>query len=461
MLKQFIGTRAFYKTLFSVAAPLVLQQLITSSVQLVDNLMVGTLGDSALGSVAVVNQLYFVVMLIMFGTMGGAGIMTSQYFGSKNHDRLRQTFRFKVLAGILLSTLAWLTFTFFGHWLVQAFAKEPSLIESALDYMAIAKWSAFPFALTIAISNTFRETGITKPLLFISTTAILSNAFLNWLLIFGNWGLPAMGVSGAAVATLIARLIELGLALILLFTRGSVFRFKLRTLFHIDKEVLKLTMKMAYPLMINEALWSLGQTAFFLAYSTRGEVALSAMSVSGTVSQLVFVTFGAIGTGISVMVGATLGAGKLEEAKDNARKLVAFGCAFAFTAGVLLFVSSFFILDLYQNISDAAKTIARFNIRVNSAFISVYAFNVAMYFTLRSGGDTKSTLLMDSGYMWVITVPFAMVLAYFTSMEVTMMFLLIQFLDIPKAFFAFSRYKKGRWIQNLAADHASHPAVAI
>jgi len=461
MFKRFIGTRAFYQQLIAVAAPLVLQQLITSSVQLVDNVMVGSLGDAALGSVAVVNQLYFVVMLIMFGTMGGAGIMTSQYFGSKNHERLRQTFRFKILAGILLSTAAWLVFTFFGRFLVGLFASDPTTIESAMAYLAVAKWSAFPFALTIAVSNTFRETGVTKPLLVISTTAILSNAFLNWLLIFGNWGLPAMGVTGAALATFLARLIELSLTLILLFRKGELFRFKLPTLFHIEKDVLKLTLKMARPLMLNEALWSLGQTMFFLAYSTRGETALSAMSVSGTISQLVFVTFGAIGTGISVMVGATLGAGKLEEARDNARKLVAFGCAFAFSAGLLLFGASFFVLDLYKELSEAARTIARFNIRVNSAFISVYAFNVAMYFTLRSGGDTKSTLLMDSVFMWVVPVPIAMVLAYFTALPVTWMFLLIQFLDIPKAFFAYSRYKKGYWVKNLAADHkAPEPAAA-
>jgi putative MATE family efflux protein len=459
MLKRFIGDKAFYKSLIAVTAPLVLQQLLTSSVQLVDNVMVGTLGDEVLGSVAVVNQLYFVVMLIMFGTIGGAGILTSQYHGAKNIDRLKQTFRFKVLAGLVLASLAWLLFTFFGEALISLFAKEDVTIQSGLDYLAIARWSAFPFAVNIAISSSFRETGITKPLLYISIVAILSNAFFNYLLIFGHFGFPELGVVGAAIATFIARLIELGLTLVLLAKSGELLRFSLPTIFHIETDVMKKIIKMARPLMINEALWSLGQTMFFLAYSTRGETALSAMSVSSTISQLVFVTFGAIGTGVSVLVGKTLGSGQLEMAKDNARKMIAFGVLFSLFAGVLLFIASFFVLDIYQ-VSEEAKTIARFCIRVNSVFIAVYAFNVAMYFTLRSGGDIKSTLQMDSGFMWVVMVPVAMVLAYFTTMSVTLMFLIIQSLDIPKAFFAVNRYKKGLWVKNLALDHAPELELA-
>ncbi|MCK7485004.1 MAG: MATE family efflux transporter [Bacillus subtilis] len=297
-----------------------LQQLLTSSVQLVDNIMVGTLGDEVLGSVAVVNQLYFVVMLIMFGTLGGAGILTSQYHGAKNIDRLKQTFRFKVLAGLILASTAWLVFTFFGEALISLFAKETTTIQSGLDYLAIARWSAFPFAINIAISNTFRETGVTKPLLYISIVAILSNAFFNYLLIFGHFGFPQLGVVGAAVATFAARLIELGLTLLLLAKRGQLLRFPLASILHIEKDVMKKIIKMAKPLMINEALWSLGQTMFFLAYSTRGETALSAMSVSSTISQLVFVTFGAIGTGVSVLVGKTLGSGQLNWPKTTPAK---------------------------------------------------------------------------------------------------------------------------------------------
>jgi Na+-driven multidrug efflux pump len=210
---------------------------------------------------------------------------------------------------------------------------------------------------------------------------------------------------------------------------------------------------MAFPLMINELLWSTGQTMFMQAYSLRGENALAALTITGAISQLVFVTFGGVATGIAVMVGNTLGRNELQIAKDNARKLIAFAVLFAMVMGLLLFGLSFYILDIYK-VSVETRATAIFNIRVNALFIPVYSFNVAIYFTLRSGGDTKSTLLMDSGYMWVISVPIAYVMSRFTDWPVTIMFLLVQCLDIPKALFGMSRYRKGHWVKNLAKEPA-------
>ncbi|MCR3906641.1 MAG: MATE family efflux transporter, partial [Tenericutes bacterium] len=183
-MKHLIGDRAFYKTLIGVAAPLVLQQLITTSVQLVDNVMVGRLGEQAIGSVAVVNQLYFIVILVTFGALGGAGIFTAQYFGSKDFDRLKETFRFKVIIGFLIALLSFVLFSLFGRTFISIFTDNPVTIQGGLNYLNIIKWSAFPWILSVAISNTFREIGITKPLLKISIFTILANTGLNFVLIF-------------------------------------------------------------------------------------------------------------------------------------------------------------------------------------------------------------------------------------------------------------------------------------
>ncbi|MCF7930212.1 MAG: MATE family efflux transporter [Acholeplasmataceae bacterium] len=454
-IKSLIGDRAFYKQLIAVAAPLVLQQLITTSVQLVDNIMVGTLGKSAIGSVSIVNQLYFIVILITFGAMGGAGVFSAQYFGSKDYEKLKQTFRFKLLVGLMVAILSFVLFSFFGESLLRLFTDNPTTIAGGLSYLNIAKWSAFPWILSVAISNTFRETGITKPLLKISIAAILTNTALNFVLIFGLFGFPALGVVGAAIATLISRFVELGLTLILLKKRGKLFNTKLLQLFHIEKKILAAIIVMAIPLTLNEALWSTGQTVFFHAYSTRGDDALAAMSITGTISQLVFVTFGGIATAVAVLVGNTLGRNQLAEAKDNAKKLIAFSVFIAALAGIILFALSFFMPGLY-NVSDEAIHIAEFNLRVNALFIPVFSFNVALYFTLRSGGDTKSTFLMDAGFMWFVPVPISLILAYLTSLPVIYMFLIVQMLDIPKMLFGLSRYRKGHWIKNLALDTDLH-----
>ncbi|MFA7055375.1 MAG: MATE family efflux transporter [Acholeplasmataceae bacterium] len=451
-MKTFIGDRQFYKTLFQVAAPLVLQQLITTSVQLVDNVMVGRLGESSIGAVSVINQLYFIVILVTFGAYAGAGIFTSQFFGSGDHDKLKQTFRFKLITGALIALIALIIFTVFGENLIRLFTKNPETIKQGLAYLNIARWSAFPWVISVAISNTFREMSITKPLLYISIVAIITNTLLNFLLIFGLFGFPALGVTGAAIATFISRFVELGLMIVLLIKKGSIFNTKMTQMLHIQPKLLRSMIIMSIPLTLNELLWSTGQTAFLHAYSTRGDSALAALNISGAISQLVFVTFGGIATAVAVLVGNTLGKNALDEAKDNARKLIAFSVFFAAIAGLILFILSFFILNIYD-VAETTKDIARFNIRINALFIPVYSFNVALFFTLRSGGDTKSTFMIDSGYMWVVAVPIAMVLAYLTDLKVTMMFLLIQSLDLPKMFFGLSRFRKEHWVKNLALEH--------
>ncbi|MFP4287191.1 MAG: MATE family efflux transporter [Candidatus Izemoplasmataceae bacterium] len=449
MIRNYIGDRTFYKRLFTITIPLVVQQLITTLIQLIDNIMVGSLDESAINSVSVVNQLYFVVILIIFGVMGGAGIYTAQYYGSKDFEKLKETFRFKLLVGSMVALLAIILFTIMGRFLFSLFTDTPNTLNDGMSYLSITKFGLIPLALSIAISTTFREIGITKPLLYISVGAVVVNTVLNYGLIFGNFGLPRMEVLGAGIATFIARLVEFILMLVLYLKKGNVFKITFLSLFNIERNVLSNIIKMALPLTLNEAFWSLGQTSFIYAYAQRGDTALAAMHITNAVSQIVFVTFGAIATGVAVLVGNTLGANQLEVAKDNARKLIAFAVMLAIGAGSILFILSFFVLDFYS-INESTKSIALFNIRINALFIPFYSFNVALYFILRSGGDTLSTVLMDSGYMWAIAVPIALILAFFTSMPITLMFLMIQSLDIPKAFIATARYKKGRWLRNLA-----------
>ena len=459
-MRSFIGDRHFYKRLFAISLPIVLQQLLTSSLQLIDNLMVGDLGELAIGSVSVVNQLYFVIILITFGALGGAGIFTAQYFGSKEEEKLKQTFRFKLIVALLLVILSIVVFSVLGEYLIGFFTENQVTIAGGMDYLNIVKWSMLPWAFSIAISTTFREIGTTKPLLWITLGAIITNTVLNYLLIFGNFGFPNLGIEGAAYATLASRVVEFLLMFVLLIRKGKIFNTKIKDVFKIDALILKAIIIMALPLLLNEFFWSMGQTMFLQSYSTRGDSALAAMNITNAISQLVFVTFGGIGTGIAVMVGNTLGMNQLEGAKDNAKKVIAFAVAFAFVTGMMLFILSFFILDLYD-ITETTKRIAANNIRINAIFIPVYSFNVSMYFTLRAGGDTRSTMMMDSGYMWVVQVPLIFILARVTNLNVIMLFLIVQLLELPKSVFALSRYKKENWVRNLAIENQENAKKLI
>ncbi|MFW5888951.1 MAG: MATE family efflux transporter [Bacillota bacterium] len=451
-MTKFIGDKKFYKRLLIVAMPIVIQQLITSSVQLVDNLMVGSLGELAIGSVSVVNQLYFVVIIVTFGAMGGAGIYTAQFFGSKQKEKLKQTFRFKILIGLIIASISIIIFSVFGRSLISMFTDNPITIQGGINYLNIAKWVMIPLVLTVAISSSFREIGITRPLLKISVIAILFNVILNYLLIFGNYGFPKLGVEGAAYATLISRTLEFLFILSLLIKKGQAFNTSLFKLFKIDGLLLKMIIITAIPLVINEFLFSFGQTMFLESYATRGDNALAAINITNAISQLVFITFGAIGTAVAVFVGNTLGENKLREAKENSVKIITFAVCFSIILGLILFVLSFFVLNLYD-ITEETKAIAKFNIRVNAFIIPIISLYMALYFTLRSGGDTRSTMIMDSGYIWVIQVPTVFLLARLTELGVIYLFLIVQILEIPKVLIAYSRYKKEYWLRNLAKEN--------
>lgn len=448
-MKNLIGNKSFYKKLIAIALPIIVQQLITSSVQLVDNIMVGSLGEQAIGSVSIVNQLYFIVILINFGVLSGAGVYTAQYFGSKNIEKLKQTFRFKVIASLTVVFLTFIILSFFGKFFIGLFTENQAIITGGLDYLNIARFSMIPWAISVAISFTFREVGITKPLLKISLMTIVTNTVLNYLLIFGNFGFPKLGIEGAAIATLISRTLEAGLFVLLVLKRGQAFNTKVKHIFKIEPVVLKAIIMMAIPLMLNEILWSTGQTVFVEAYSTRGDNALAAANITSVISQLVFVIFGGMSTAIAVMVGNTLGKNKLDKARDNANKLVFASIVLACVMGIILFILSFFIIDIYDVLPET-KQFATFNIRVNAIFIPIVSFNMAMYFTLRAGGDARSTFIMDSGYMWVVQVPIVFLLSRLTDLPMTMLFLIVQLLEIPKMGFAYTRYRKEHWVRNLA-----------
>ena len=453
MKSKYFGDKAFYKKVAIITIPIILQQLLIASVQLIDNVMVGQLGESSINAVTIVNQLNFVVMIVTFGVMGGAGIFTAQYYGAKKQEELKMSFRYKINAALLVSSVAFILFVLFGETMIRWFSSNDVTVEGGLTYLSVMMFGVFPFILSMAISSTFRETGTTTPLLFISLFALILNAFINVILIFGYLGFPALGVLGAAIGTVIARVVEFILLLLLIKIKKSPFAFKLKNLFKIPKSMVKRISKKAFPLTMNEVFWSVGQTIFIFSFSLRGETALAAMNVNNAVSQIVFVTFSGIATAVAVMVGNTLGEHKLEEAETNAYKLIMTSFLSAVVVGALLFVVSPLVVNLYD-ISETTASWALESIRYNSVLIWLYSVNVAIYMTLRSGGDMKSTILADSVFTWVVMVPVALVLGYFSTMHIPLMFLLIKGTELPKFFYSLALLKKRRWIQNLTVENA-------
>ena len=343
-MKKLIGTKEFYKAALLIALPIMVQNGLTSCVNLLDNLMVGTLGTESMTGVSIANQLLFVYQLTVFGGVSGAGIFTAQFYGRGDDEGVRHTMRFKLIITMALAIIAALLFASHGHSLIELFLHEDEVSDVALcrreslAYLQIMLLTVFPFALTQTYGDTLRGCGHTVVPMIAGIAAIITNLVFNYILIFGKLGFPALGVRGAAYATLLSRVVE---ALILiLWTHGhakqySFIRGTWRTLYIPAPLVKRIALK-GLPLLFNETFWSLGMTFMAQCYSTRGLSAVAAYQICQSVWQIFTIAALALGTSVGIIVGQKLGAGELDEAKDTAAKLIAFTTLVAAVCGVLM-----------------------------------------------------------------------------------------------------------------------------
>ncbi len=453
MLKRFIGNKAFYKVALAIAIPIMIQQGITAIVNLVDNFMVGSLGDNVISGVATVNQILFVPSICLVGGLGGPGIYLSQFYGAKNKAKLQETFRIKALFSAIVMIIFLIILSLYSKEIISLFVDKDSDVtyatEYAIEYMSVMIYTLIPLAIIQLYGTSLRETKHTKLPMISGIISIFVNIFLNYILIFGNFGFEPMGVKGAAIATLIARIVD---ALILVIASHLVKHYsfcdKAFTPFTLTKDLLKKIVKKGTPLLFNEFLWSLGMTMLFYAYSERGNLVVNAYNISSAVANLFFILFSAVASAIAIMVGNELGAGNIELAKDNSRKLIFLGVMISIFMGFIMFSLSFIIPKFY-NVSDETRKLAKYFLWGNALFMWLYMFNCGCFYTIRSGGQSMQTLLFDSGYTWIIQVPIALALVKLTSLDIITIFILVQLCDFLKLGLGIYFVKKEKWAQNL------------
>ncbi|MEA4875768.1 MATE family efflux transporter [Anaerorhabdus sp.] len=451
-LSKYIGDKAFMKAAIMVGVPLMLQQLITGSVNLVDNLMVGQLGDAAIGGVAAVNRFYIIAQYGANGIVAAGSIFIAQYFGARNMDKMKESFRFLLNISIAIMLVFFLLVFIFPEAILGFFTNDPAVIEMGVLYARLVSFSYIPIAITLSISGSMRSIGETKIPLFVSAIAVLINTFLNYCLIFGNFGFPQLGIRGAAYATLVARFIETGLLLYFIKEYEFDFKTKIKELFHVPAALSKKIMIKAAPLAMNEILWAGGMATLFKFYSTRGPEVMSGFSISSTIGDIFFVLFGGMAAASTVLISQPLGANKLEEGRRHGYQLMGFSFILSFIFATLMFIASFYIPYLYQNISMDALKIAENMLRIQSFMFAIYVLNTQNYFVLRAGGDTKSTLIMDSAFMWLINIPLVAVLAYFTPIGIYALYIAGQSTDLIKLAFGYWLVRKEKWVRNLTHE---------
>jgi len=459
---KYFGDRMFYKRLLTVAGPILIQNVITNFVNLLDNIMVGQIGTESMSGVAIVNQLLFIFNLCIFGGLAGPGIFTAQYCGKGDLEGVRSTVRVKLFiafGAVVIFSAALLTQ---GGALISLFLHEG---QDAIDlaatlrfgkaYLRVMIWQMVPFALMQVYSSSLRETGETLLPMKAGIAAVLVNLCLNYVLIFGKLGAPALGGVGAAIATLIARCIECAIVLIWSHRHADRAPFVpglYRTL-RVPGNLLRQIALTGAPLLANEVLWSTGMTTLNQCYSVRGLEVVSATNISSTVSNLFFCAFFALGNTISILVGQYLGAGKLERAVDEDRKLVFASVAVNVVVGAVMALLAPLIPQIY-NTTDMVKALASRLLLVSSAMMPFHAYTNAAYFTLRAGGKTGITFLFDSGFIWVLCVPLAFVLSRYTAVPILTMFICVQALELVKCILGFVLLRAKKWVNNLVTEDA-------
>ncbi len=460
MLSKFIGDRKFYKRIFALAMPIMIQNGITNFVNMLDNIMIGQLGTASMTGVSVTNQLIFVFNLCIFGAVSGAGIFGTQFFGKGDHQGVRYTFRFKLIFGALLCALGIGIFSLWGEPLIGLYlrgegnaAQAAASLQYGMEYLQIMLIGLVPFAAVQCYSSTLRETSRPIIPMFAGVVAVAVNLCLNYVLIFGKFGAPALGVQGAAIATVTSRFAELAVVGIWTRLEGKSNPFIIgafRSLYVPGSLVGKIAAK-GFPLMLNEAMWAAGIAIVNQGYSNRGLDVVAASNISQTFWNVFSIAFMAVGVSIGILLGQMLGAGQEQEVKDAARKMITASVLISVAVGVV-YAACAEVIPLAYNTGEEIRHLATRLMQITALAMPLDAFAHATYFTLRSGGKIFITFLFDSLFVWLVNIPTVMLLTRFTDLSILAIFAIVQFSAAVKCIFGTVLVEKGIWIRNIVDE---------
>lgn len=456
-MKKLIGDKAFYKRLLLLMLPIMVQNGITNFVNMLDNIMIGAVGTAQMTGVAVTNQLFFVFNLCIFGAVSGAGIFGAQFFGSGDHEGVRHTFRFKLLFGGALALAGILLFIFCGEGLLklymtgdQGLTDAVATLAHAKSYMLIMLVGLLPYTVVQCYSSTLRESGNPMLPMVAGVVAVVVNLVFNYILIFGKFGAPALGVNGAAIATVLSRFVEL--VFVVIGTHCNIKQYPFMkgvycTLRVPQKLARQLFIK-SLPLMINETVWSAGVAMVNQCYSVRGLDAVAAINISQTFWNVFSIAYMAVGSAIAIILGQMLGANKLKEAKETSYKLIAFSFAVSAVFAGLYIVAAEFI-PLAYNTEPQIRHMATRLMQISALAMPFDGICHAAYFTLRSGGKMLITFIFDCGFMWGLNVLLAFVLSRFTALPILALFAIVQAIAAGKAVLGIILVRQGFWVKNI------------
>ncbi len=456
---RFVGDRKFYKMTLLLIIPVIVQNTVTNLVNLLDNVMVGNLGTAHMSGVAVANHLVFVFNLSVFGALSGAGIYGAQYAGAGDWKSFRETIRMRLVVSAAITAAAVLILSRWSEPLLSLYlagegnpADRAAMLAYGRQYLQIMLWGLFPFALAQCYGSALRETGETRLPMKASVIAVVVNLFFNFVLIFGKMGFPALGVKGAALATVISRFTELAIVGFVAHKERIKFPFftGLYRPFKIDRTLAKNIGIKGAPLFVNEFLWSAGMITITQILSTKGLAVVGGLNIATTFTNLFGVFFFSIGTAVAIVTGQELGAGRVQSAKAQVWKLLLFSVGISSALGILLSISAGSITQVYNTDAEVRRLAASF-MRASAIYMPFQAMANCCYFAIRSGGRTLLTMVFDSIYIWVICIPYTYALVALTGLGIESIYPLSQLIHVLKAALSLAAVSTGFWARNLTS----------
>lgn len=455
------GPLSFYRRALCIALPVMAQLLIQNLVSLIDNFMVAGLGDTKMSGVNVAGQVNFIFIVLVLNVFcAGAGIFMSQFKGAGDGEGMRQVFRYKLIV-CLAGAAAWTLFCAVNPapvlgLMVRGNAHAAPIVTQAVLYQRLIAWTWIPMAVSAAVTSSLRETGEVRVPLIISVAATIVNTCGNFILIYGNFGAPRLEVAGAAVATIIARAAEMLAFIAFLAVRRPEFATRPADLLKVRLSLAGTILAKSAQIAVAEMTWVVSETIATAVYNGRGGAEIvSGMAAGFTIANLFFVSFSGIFTATGVIIGTTLGAGRLDEARRQKGWIVRGAAVFGICFALLGFLSALLIPLVYGSLSGGARSVARGIVCVAAAYMVVWCVVNAQFAVSRTGGDTAMGVIVDSTGTLMMFLPAMVLLARFTALGPVAMYAIAKLSDFYKMTVAALWLRKERWLRNLAQENAA------
>lgn len=446
---------SFIRMMFVLSLPIILQNFLTSSLTYLDTLMIGQLNEAAIAAAGIANQVVFMFFVIQFGVHSGVSIFTAQYWGKGDAAAIRRLMGMSLLGGLVIGLVFCVVAVCMPGLVMSFFTRDQTVISLGTDYLRIVGIS-FPAAvLTYAYTAVLRSTEIVRLPLYASFLAVVINLVLNYALIFGHFGFPALGVKGAAMATCTAKLTEAAFVVVMVYWKQYPCAASWAELTGFRFPLVRRVVSVCWPVFLNEFFWVTGVSLYNLVYARIGTDAMAAVSIISSIEAFVMIPFfGMFGAG-SVIMGNTIGAGRSGDAFRYGRYLLLFQFALSLSAGLVMILFREPVLGLYE-ISGDTYVNAYYLMVTAGIGLALKCANFTMIVSiLRGGGDTRFGLFLDMTGVWCIGVPMAFFAAFYLGLPVYWVMALVLAEEVFKLSLGIPRFLSGKWLRNLVTDSPS------